>query len=371
MNPRLSLEWLRYLVPIGGVQDADDPALWRWKIDPVMRPGGFGPWRPEWSMMRMPGLGMPVLGMLGLINETMGWGTQLEDVEPWLPPGAEFITFEDSGHFVHIEHPERVATLMLDFLGDPPTPAGSPVPVAAEGTPAPRPLAAVPERPAPPTILGHLRTRLALHTLRDGDGMPLLHLHGLAEASPVTVPAALDAWPGPVYALDFTGHGESSVPRGGGYTAEALMGDADAALTHLGRATLFGRGLGAYIALLLAGARPGLVHGAVLADGPGLLGGGTAPVSPSVVLMDPAAIAPPDPFALAELARDLRPTDYASTFARLATQASPLEHPIAVAAVNRPDWLVAVVREPGVVELPIAEAVARYAATANNAQGGA
>jgi pimeloyl-ACP methyl ester carboxylesterase len=322
-------------------------------------------------MMRMPGLGMPVLGVLGLINETMGWGTQLEDVEPWLPPGAEFITFEDSGHFLHIEHPERVANLVLDFLGDPPTGAGSPIPVEADGTPAPRQAEPTPERPAAPTVLGHLRTRLALHTLREGDGMPLLHLHGLAEASPLEVPSALAGWPGPVYALDFTGHGHSSVPLGGGYTAEALMGDADAALTHLGKATLFGRGLGAYVALLLAGARPAQVHGAVLFDGPGLLGGGTAPASPSVVLMDPAAIAPPDPFALAELARDLRPTDYASTFARLATQASALEHPIAVAAVNRPEWLIAVVREPGVVELPLDEAIALYADAAKTAQGGA
>src|SRR5205085_3501155 len=134
-------------------------------------------------------------------------------------------------------------------------------------------------------------------------GRPLLHLHGLAERSPLDVPAALDAWPGPIYALDFTGHGQSSVPTGGGYTAEVLMADADTALAHIGGATLFGRGLGAYVALLLAGARPDLVHGAILFDGPGLLGGGDEPVSPSVVAIDASAVAPPDPFALAELAR--------------------------------------------------------------------
>jgi pimeloyl-ACP methyl ester carboxylesterase len=318
---------------------------------------------------------MPVVGILGLIGETMGWGTQLEDVEPWLPPGAEFVTFEDTGHFVHIEQPQRVAKLVLDFLGDPPPAASAPLGITSVatgelGTPSVRQAQPAPPRATPPTFLGHLRSRLALHTLRTCDGVPLLHLHGLAEASPLVVPRALEAWPGPVYALDFTGHGQSSVPMGGGYTAEALMGDADAALTHLGQATLFGRGLGAYIALLLAGARPGMVHGAVLFDGPGLMGGGTTPGSPSVVAIDPAAIAPPDPFALAELARDLRPTDYAGTFARLATQASPLEHPIAVAAVNRPDWLVAVVREPGVVELPIDEAVALFARSAQTTQDG-
>lgn len=370
MNPRLTLEWLRYLVPIGAAQDIDDPTLWRWKIDPAMRFGGFGPWRPEWSMMRMPGLGMPVLGVLGLVGETMGWGTQLEDVEPWLPPGAEFVTFDDAGHFVHIEHPERVASLVLDFLGSPPLVAGTAVGATTAGTPSPRLVTTAPPPSGPPTFLGHSRSRLALHTLRDGDGPPLLHLHGLAERSPLDVPAALEAWPGPIYALDFTGHGQSSVPTGGGYTAEVLMADADTALAHLGRATVYGRGLGAYIALLLAGARPERVHGAILFDGPGLLGGGDEPVSPSVVAIDAAAVAPPDPFALAELARDLRPTDYAGTFARLATQASPLENPIAVAAVNRPEWLVAVLREPGVVEMSVDDAIECFAGSAENAQGG-
>ena len=53
------------------------------------------------------------------------------------------------------------------------------------------------------------------------------------------------------------------------------MADADAALAHLGPATVYGRGLGAYVALLIAGARPDLVRGAVLDDGPGLVGGGS------------------------------------------------------------------------------------------------
>jgi pimeloyl-ACP methyl ester carboxylesterase len=113
MNPRLSPEWLRYLVPIGARESADG---WRWKIDPSRRMGGFGPWRPEWSMMRLPGLGMPVLGVLGLEREVMGWGTLPEDVVPYLPEGARFVPLEGVGHFVHIEQPDRIADLVLEFL---------------------------------------------------------------------------------------------------------------------------------------------------------------------------------------------------------------------------------------------------------------
>ena len=51
--------------------------------------------------------------------------------------------------------------------------------------------------------------------------------------------------------------------------------DVDAALAALEPQTLYGEGLGAYIALLTAGARPDRVRGAILADGPGLAGGGS------------------------------------------------------------------------------------------------
>lgn len=353
MNPRLPIEWLRYLVGIGARHDEDG---WRWKIDPALRPGGFGPWRPEWSMMRMPGLSMPVLGILGLIPEPMGWGTMREDVEPWLPPGGVLETLEDTGHFVHIEQPSRTAALVLDFLGDPP--GRRRVRPIGPGTPAP-----AYERPErPPTVtLVHGKAELALHELRHGESRALLLLHGLAEESPAAVPPSVAAWPGPIWALDFTGHGSSTVPTGGGYTAEALMGDADAALAHLGDATVYGRGLGAYIALLLAGARPKEVRGAILGDGPGLLGGGAMPGSPATVAIDADAIAPPDPFALAELTRDMRPADYAGTFARLATHGSSLEHPLSITAVNRPEWLDAVLLEPGVIISSLADALARYA----------
>ena len=114
MNPRLSIEWLRYLVPLGARQDADG---WRWKLDPTMRFGGFGPWRPEWALLRMPSIGVPFLGVLGLEVEDMGWGTRPEDVVPYLPLGARFEALPDVGHFVHIEQPALVAELILDFVG--------------------------------------------------------------------------------------------------------------------------------------------------------------------------------------------------------------------------------------------------------------
>ena len=87
------------------------------------------------------------------------------------------------------------------------------------------------------TMLRHGKVRLALHRLAGGDGRPLLLLHGLGEASTTAVPAWAQGWPGPVAALDFTGHGASTVPRGGGYTAEMLLADADAALAELGELT--------------------------------------------------------------------------------------------------------------------------------------
>jgi len=113
MNPRLSVEWLEYLVTIGGRKDDDG---WRWKIDPIMRFGGFGPWRPEWSLYRLASVGVPLLAMIGAIPERMGFGTKIEDVAPYLPPGAHVEVFDDTGHFVHIEQPERVAALVTGFL---------------------------------------------------------------------------------------------------------------------------------------------------------------------------------------------------------------------------------------------------------------
>lgn len=211
--------------------------------------------------------------------------------------------------------------------------------------------------------LRHNRARLALHELRSGDGRALLLLHGLGERTPSVAPGYVDEWPGPVHGLDFTGHGASTRPVGGGYTAEILMGDVDAALGYLGPVTILGRGLGAYVALLAAGARPELVRGVVLADGPGLVGGGIRPGSAYVLTIDDAGPDEPDPYALYELSRDVRPPDYAQEYVRQAMQWSGLERPIAVTTVTRPEWIDAVVAEPGVVETSLERALREFAST--------
>ena len=216
-----------------------------------------------------------------------------------------------------------------------------------------------------PEFLQHNRIRLALHALRGGPGRPLLFLHGLGERAPAAPPEELAVWPGPLYALDFTGHGQSTVPRGGGYTCELLMADADVALARLGEATVLGRGLGAYVALLIAGGRPEQVRGAILCDGPGLAGGGPGSTSPWIPFVDREQSAPPDPFALVELATDLRPPDYANIFARQAAQFSGLSRPLSVCARERPAWLAAVVDELGVELTHLREALDAYARVAS------
>ncbi len=114
MNPRLSMDWLRHLVSVGAREDPDG---WRWKIDASMRFGGFGPWRPEWTLLKLPGLPMPFLGILGGQTEEMGWGTVPREVLPYLPLGSHCEIVEDAGHFVHIEQPALVAEMVRDFVG--------------------------------------------------------------------------------------------------------------------------------------------------------------------------------------------------------------------------------------------------------------
>lgn len=210
--------------------------------------------------------------------------------------------------------------------------------------------------------LQHNRITLALHEVHSGTGRPLLLLHGLGENAQAMHDVPVQ-WNGPVWALDFTGHGESTVPHGGGYSAEILMADVDVALRHLGEATILGRGLGGYVAFLIAGARPQLVKGVVIADGPGLSGGAIHATSSSEITS--AGIrtgTAPDPWALIELSRDARPPNYAVTFTRLAVTASPIDEPIAVTTRVTPPWIEAIRAEPGVLTgVTVNEALEIYA----------
>jgi pimeloyl-ACP methyl ester carboxylesterase len=372
MNPRLPFAWLCYLVTAGAREGADG---WRWKLDPALRMGGFGPWRPGWVLEQLRTLEVPMLGLVSRIVEPMGWGSNAEELRPYLAPTSVVEDVPDLGHFLHIEAPARIAARVVEFLGAP-----VPRPVAASARPGG---AVVAERQSPrsdrlaraatpdtaatliPRLVRHGRIELALQRLRGAAGSspagsrPLLLLHELGGSAPTAVPPEAAGWPGEVWALDFCGHGRSQVPAGGGYTAEFCMADADVALAALGEATVVGWGLGAYVALLIAGARPSLVKGAVLCDGRGLAGGG--PQGGSFLLRpefaDPG---PPDPFALAELSNDARPPGYAQLFARQAAHLSGVEAPLAVAARERPVWLREILSSPGVVEEALRAAIDRF-----------
>ncbi len=116
MNPRLAPEWLQYLVTVGADRTAQDRDEWRWKLDPAIQMGGVGPWRPSWGLRGLGAIEVPMLVILGEQQEPMGWGTTPEGVRDVLPREARLESFDDSGHFVHIEHPERTAQLVLDFV---------------------------------------------------------------------------------------------------------------------------------------------------------------------------------------------------------------------------------------------------------------
>jgi len=113
MNPRLPLAWLRYLASVGARRDADG---WRWKLDPIMRFGGFGPWRPGWGIEHLSQVRVPLLGLVCTIEEPMAPFVDPDVLRPHLPPDAELEALEDTGHFIHIERPAQVAERVLAFL---------------------------------------------------------------------------------------------------------------------------------------------------------------------------------------------------------------------------------------------------------------
>lgn len=212
-----------------------------------------------------------------------------------------------------------------------------------------------------PLLLRAGRHTLAMHRLLDRDGPALLLLHQAEGSSRDWREDDLATWPGPVFGLDFCGHGESEWIAGGGYAPELFAADADQALATIGAAHVVGSGLGAYVALLLAGTRPEAVRGALLWRGRGLVGHGP---EPNCIDLDArtdellAAFegprdeaeqrAAPDPMvALSE--RDIRPLPYARSFAERASQ-------LVLAALDGepPEWWRAAAEVPSVREAPAA-----------------
>jgi pimeloyl-ACP methyl ester carboxylesterase len=159
--------------------------------------------------------------------------------------------------------------------------------------------------------IAHGDVPLVLHARRAGAGVPLLLLHALGGSS-ADWDVELDVWPGPVFALDFAGHGESAWRPGAAYTPELFAADADAALAAIGRAAVAGAGLGAYVALLLAGTRPALVPAALLLPGRGLDGGGPHPAGRRFAGAGTEATSHDPMVTSCEI--DVRPPDYARAF---------------------------------------------------------
>lgn len=215
--------------------------------------------------------------------------------------------------------------------------------------------------------LRHARTELELHELSQRDGPALLLLHALGGSSADWSEAAAQ-WPGRVFALDFSGHGRSQWVRGGVYLAELLAGDADAALAHVGAAAVAGAGVGAYVALLLAGGRPATVPAALLLPGCGLAGGGPRPDfdrPPLPAVPSPSLPAGCDP-QLGVLLHDTRPPDYAAHFAAAARCLLLLDD-----GGERPPWWEAAQRAAvaEVIATDVRSALSRLAAVVTTPEG--
>lgn len=205
--------------------------------------------------------------------------------------------------------------------------------------------------------LKHGHITLELHRLRSGSGLPLLLLHQLRGSSADW--GQVTGWRGDVYALDFSGHGASDRLAGGGYYPEMLAGDADAALAHLERAAIAGAGLGAYVALMLAGARPASVPAALLLAGAGLAGAGPVPEYeapfPPIDAIAAARADGFDPF-VEMLEYFVRPREYACDLAAAAKRILLAED-----GSERPPWWAALRACSNVEAVPVAlgQALAR------------
>jgi pimeloyl-ACP methyl ester carboxylesterase len=116
-------------------------------------------------------------------------------------------------------------------------------------------------------------TTTRLHTVRRGDGPPIVFIHGMG-TSAATWDRCTDLLADRfcVIAVDLLGHGSSPVPDDPAeYTRDRALVDIDEVLTDTGRAAvLVGHSLGGYLALAHAATRPGVARAIVAVNtGPG------------------------------------------------------------------------------------------------------
>jgi pimeloyl-ACP methyl ester carboxylesterase len=113
-NPKLDRDWLRYFVYHGARQAEDG---WRWKGDPMLVGGGFGPFRPDWIAPAWINIPVTMLAVIGSVEDH--WGPLPEDIlteRLAYVPRLERATIEGSGHFIQMERPVELARVILDFL---------------------------------------------------------------------------------------------------------------------------------------------------------------------------------------------------------------------------------------------------------------
>ncbi len=113
-NPLLPELWLRYFVFHGARQDEDG---WRWKSDPQIAAGGFGPFKSEWIAPGWRRLRAPLLALIGSEPDT--WGPLPESILAGRLENVKHLqraTVQGCGHFIHMQRPAAAARLMLEFL---------------------------------------------------------------------------------------------------------------------------------------------------------------------------------------------------------------------------------------------------------------
>lgn len=98
-------------------------------------------------------------------------------------------------------------------------------------------------------------------------------------------------------------------------------------------------------------------------DRQGLAGGDASAKNPYLPVVDTVQPAPPDPFAIADLATDARPPTYACHYAMLAMQGAEPERPIAVYVYTcaRPDWLTVTMSLLALEQTSLVEAMQDFA----------